>query len=162
ETGNKLPISIRSKRSDYYKRLTKCLASGGVSEATPASKRLRLRHRILLAGVLGEFLVKRIAIHAQAGGGLHLDVIAKDKDLFDQFSLDGADDTVFKRAFGERLDADADQLLDQARKVVAAVFACAKPTFAAAGPTEDGRRQFLVVPQHHAAFDQVFQLADIA
>ena len=44
--------------------------------------------------VLGELLVQRVAVDAQAGGRLDLDAVTSLKDLLDQLALDLADDPV--------------------------------------------------------------------
>ncbi len=50
----------------------------------------------LVEAELGELLVQRVAVDAQAGGRLDLDAVARLEHLLDQLALDPADDPVIQ------------------------------------------------------------------
>src|SRR5579864_3412983 len=69
------------------------------------------------AGVVADLLVQRVAVDAELLRRRHLHLVALAQHLLDQLALDRLDDALVQAAVRQRVDAEADELADQALEV---------------------------------------------
>src|SRR5579871_1556067 len=130
-----------------------------LSSIAPSSFLLRVLER-----KLAQLLVQGIAIDAEAGGGLNLDVVAQLHDLLDQLAFNSSDQAFVQVPLfrGQTLNADADQMLNQAQHISRSGPGRPKPTLMASGQGKHSRLERMAIGHDDSAFDVIFQLAHIA